>query len=209
MDAYDYAAGFPGMERVRVNGADFSASYFAMRDAIQFVRENSRPLIIQADVPLLGHHTSGVRKEFYRSAEDLALHASKDPVPMLRHALLQAGVTEEIILQIERETEKEIAHDFHQAMLAPEPDPSTVGDFVFAPTPVMDEEGIREPAGAEKILMVDATVFAIREIMEDYPEAVVYGQDVGRRLGGQHRHPGSLYYWQHNRPECYRREAHC
>ncbi len=36
-------------------------------------------------------------------------------------------------------------------------------------------------------MMVDAALYAVREIMEDYPEAVLYGQDVGKRLGGVFR----------------------
>jgi 2-oxoisovalerate dehydrogenase E1 component len=42
------------------------------------------------------------------------------------------------------------------------------------------------------IPMVDAALFAIREIMQDYPEAVLYGQDVGRRLGGVFREAATL-----------------
>ena len=30
--------------------------------------------------------------------------------------------------------------------------------------------------------MVDAALFAIREIMEDFPEVVLYGQDVGQKI---------------------------
>jgi 2-oxoisovalerate dehydrogenase E1 component len=41
-------------------------------------------------------------------------------------------------------------------------------------------------------LMVDAALFAIREIMEQYPEALLYGQDVGRRLGGVFREAATL-----------------
>jgi 2-oxoisovalerate dehydrogenase E1 component len=40
--------------------------------------------------------------------------------------------------------------------------------------------------------MVDAGLFAIREIMEDYPESLLYGQDVGRRLGGVFREAATL-----------------
>jgi len=40
--------------------------------------------------------------------------------------------------------------------------------------------------------MVDAALFAIREIMEDYPEALLYGQDVGKRLGGVFREAATL-----------------
>jgi 2-oxoisovalerate dehydrogenase E1 component len=40
--------------------------------------------------------------------------------------------------------------------------------------------------------MVDAALFAIRELMEDHPEAVLYGQDVGGRLGGVFREAATL-----------------
>ncbi len=43
-----------------------------MRDVVNDVRENRRPWLVHAKVPLLGHHTSGVRKDFYRTDEDLA-----------------------------------------------------------------------------------------------------------------------------------------
>ncbi|HMR93860.1 MAG TPA: transketolase C-terminal domain-containing protein, partial [Chitinophagaceae bacterium] len=64
--------------------------------------------------------------------------------------------------------------------------------FVFAPTAITAEAGVRAPANAEKIIMVDAALFAIREIMEDHPEAILYGQDVGRRLGGVFREAATL-----------------
>jgi 2-oxoisovalerate dehydrogenase E1 component len=38
-----------------------------------------RPWLVHARPALLNHHTSGVRKEFYRSEEDLQAHACRDP----------------------------------------------------------------------------------------------------------------------------------
>jgi 2-oxoisovalerate dehydrogenase E1 component len=40
--------------------------------------------------------------------------------------------------------------------------------------------------------MVDAALFAIRELMQKHPEAVLYGQDVGKRLGGVFREAATL-----------------
>jgi 2-oxoisovalerate dehydrogenase E1 component len=67
-----------------------------------------------------------------------------------------------------------------------------VSDHVFAPTPVAEEKGERAPAGAAKIMMVDAALFAIKEIMQKHPEALLYGQDVGKRLGGVFREAATL-----------------
>jgi len=40
--------------------------------------------------------------------------------------------------------------------------------------------------------MVDAAIFAIKELMEDHPECLLYGQDVGERLGGVFREAATL-----------------
>ncbi|AEV96584.1 tungsten formylmethanofuran dehydrogenase [Niastella koreensis] len=192
MDAYDYAAGFPGLDRVRIDGSNFEESFDAMHRVVQYVRQHRTPYLVQAKVPLLGHHTSGVRREFYRTPDDLEKHAVNDPLPRLRLRLLQLGVDSQQLQSIEKEAWAAVNEQFQKAAEAPEPDPATVTDHVFVPTPVTREQGQRQPAGNEKIIMVDAALFAIREIMEDYPEAMLYGQDVGRRLGGVFREAATL-----------------
>lgn len=192
MDACEYAAGFPGLEKLRIDGSNFAESYEAMRRIIQYVRTNRSPYLVQAKVPLLGHHTSGVRKEFYRSQEDWEKHAADDPVPKMRQALLTAGLDADQLAAIEQRAAQLVAEDFARAVAAAEPDPATVEDHVFVPTPVVEEKGERAPAGNDKIIMVDAALFAIREIMEEFPEAILYGQDVGRRLGGVFREAATL-----------------
>ncbi len=192
MDAYEYAGGFPGMHRIRCDGSDFSEAFETMQHVVEHVRTHQEPYLVQAYVPLLNHHTSGVRKEFYRSKEDLEQHATDDPFPKLKQICLQYGITEEELHEIFDEAKQTVAADFARAVAAPEPDPATVSDHVFVPAPVTEEKGERSPAGKEKIMMVDAALFAIRELMEEYPEAILYGQDVGRRLGGVFREAATL-----------------
>ena len=101
MDAYQYASGFPGMQRVRIDGSDFELSYKTMGDVIGYVRRaRSRSWCMQ--VSLLGHHTSGVRKEFHRSKEDLEMHSLNDPVVKLRNRLIQYGKSNESLDEIEK-----------------------------------------------------------------------------------------------------------
>lgn len=192
MDAYEYAAGFKGLERVRVNGSDFSDSYKTMEYTIDWVRRERKPILVHAKVPLLGHHTSGVRKEWYRTAEDLERHSFDDPGPKLRKLLLQKGIKEDLLNKIEEEEKIFAEREFQLAVSAPDPDPATVKDFVFLPTSVTEEKGNRQPAGREKVVMVDAALHAVEEILQQYPEALFYGQDVGRRLGGVFREAATL-----------------
>lgn len=191
-NANEMVKGFKGIKHTSIDGSDFLHCYETMKTVVDEVRKDRHPFLVHVRVPLLGHHTSGVRKEFYRTAEDLAKDAANDPAPKLRNRLSNMGIPEEKLLQIEQEEKDNVARQFQAAVVAPEPDPHTVEDFVFVPTPVLQEKGERTPAGKEKVLMVDAALFAIREIMEEFPEAVLYGQDVGRRLGGVFREAATL-----------------
>ncbi len=192
MGAVEYAKGFPGLEAVRINGSDFVKSYETMRNVVAYVRNKRMPVVVQAEVPLLGHHTSGVRRETYRSKEDMSLHTLHDPGPLLRKRLLENGVAEALLVEMENETLEEVKMDFIKATSSDEPDPVNVMDHVFAETPVTKELGERSPEGKDKVLMVDAALFAIRELLEEHPEAMLYGQDVGKRLGGVFREAATL-----------------
>ena len=192
MNASEFAKGFKGLQRISIDGSDFFQSHEVMKNIVNQVRENPAPFLVHAKVPLLGHHTSGVRKEFYRTDEDLARHAINDPFPKLKNRLLHLGISEADLIEIEAIVSDAVAQQFESVESAPEPDSSKVQDHIFAPTNITEEKGERAPAGKEKIIMVDAALFAIREIMEEFPEAILYGQDVGARLGGVFRETATL-----------------
>jgi 2-oxoisovalerate dehydrogenase E1 component len=192
MDAFDFAGGFKGLERIRVDGAVFEHAYSAMDFAINYARKERKPILVHAKVPLLNHHTSGVRKEFYRTKEDLEKHQSRDPLVQLKKYLVRNIIPEAEILQIENEACEEVNQSFEKARADAEPSPKTVYLNVFAETPVKGESGVREPANGEKILMVDAALHAIEELMLQYDQCILYGQDVGKRLGGVFRETATL-----------------
>ena len=191
-DAYDFAAGFVGLNRMKVDGTDFEASFQAMKKAVDFVRTERKPMLVCASTVLIGHHTSGVRREFYRDEDDLVKHRAKDPGNILRKRLLEEGTDEDLLKQIEKKARLEVEQAFQRAIAAEDPKPQSVEDHVFAPTSITEEVGEREPKGQEKIVMVDAAIHAIQEIMWKHPEALLYGQDVGERIGGVFRETVTL-----------------
>jgi 2-oxoisovalerate dehydrogenase E1 component len=192
MNAYEYAAGFKGLKRMQCDGSDFVRSFDTMQAAFEYVRNERKPVLVHARVPLLGHHTSGVRKEFYRTREDLLKHALYDPIPKLRMFLSGIGFNEHEINEVESIASKEVTEAFSKAQTAVEPTVASTIEHVFAPVVVKEETGIRIPKTGEKTIMVDAALHAIEELMQDYPEAILYGQDVGRRLGGVFREAATL-----------------
>jgi 2-oxoisovalerate dehydrogenase E1 component len=190
MDAFDYALGFKGIRRMRTTGYDFAKSWEDVQTALNYVRSERAPMLLHAKVPLLGHHTSGVRSEWYR--DDLKQHEALDPFPRMRDLLLQHSFSGEELDAVQQQADTFIADAFQKAVAAPDPAPETATLHEFAPTPVIEERGVREPEGREPIIMVDAALFAMDEILNKHPEALLYGQDVGKRLGGVFREAATL-----------------
>ncbi len=184
-----YAQGFKGIEVRTIDGSDFDLSFQTVKEVFEIVRKERRPFIIHAKVPLLGHHTSGVRKEWYR--DDLEEAASRDPYPKLKEIITEVAGQADVI-NIEANAKKLIDAEYEKALNAEDPAPSSVTDHIFAPTPVTEEKGEREPKGKKKTVMVDSALFAVRELMAKHPEALLYGQDVGGRLGGVFREAATL-----------------
>lgn len=190
MDANEYALGFKGMEVRSIDGTDFTMCYETIHEVITIMRAERRPFMIHAKVPLLNHHTSGVRKEWYR--DDLDEAAQRDPYPKLRKLLLQSGIDESKLILIENGARALVEADFTKAKNAEDPRPEDLFLHEFAPTTITEELGIRQPEGKEKTVMVDSALFAIQELMAKHAECLLYGQDVGRRLGGVFREAATL-----------------
>jgi len=189
-DMTEFAKGFKGLETKTIDGTDFILSYNTIKDCLETIRKERRPMLLHAKVPLLNHHTSGVRKEWYR--DDLAEAEKRDPLPRLRNQLIIAGTDASEINHIEEQSKKLVDDDYQRALLEEDPRPEDLFDHEFAPTPVTEEKGNRTPSGKQPTVMVDSALFAIRELMTKHPECLLYGQDVGARLGGVFREAATL-----------------
>ena len=189
-DAYEYARGFNGLDAVTIDGTDFEESYNTLQDVIHTIRTERRPFLVHAKVPLLNHHTSGVRMEWYR--DDLEEARSRDPYPKMIQLLLDRGVSQKEIDEIIAFAKAETEEAFSKAQKAEDPKPEDLFTHDFAPTPITEEVGERSPKDGEQVVMVDCALFAIEELMRKHPECLMYGQDVGGRLGGVFREAATL-----------------
>ena len=189
-NAVEYAKGFTGIETRDLNGSSFKECYEALEEVIEIMRTERRPFLVRCDVPLLNHHTSGVRKEWYR--DDLEEAAKRDPYPVLRQECIEAGISEKELDQWEKEAQAFVEAQYKDALSMPDPQPEDLFNHQFAPTPITEEKGERAPKDAAPTVMVDAALFAIKELMAEHPEALLYGQDVGGRLGGVFREAATL-----------------
>lgn len=190
-DAQTMAAGFPPIEVKHIDGTDIVACMELMEDVFSKARNERRPFLVHATVPLLGHHTSGVRREFYR--DDLEEARQRDPLPKIEKLLVESGISSQSDLDaLSADLRKEVEADFARARDAEEPVFEDLLAHKYAPTNVIEEKGERHPEGGEVTLMVDCALHAMQELMEEHPESLLYGQDVGKRLGGVFREAATL-----------------
>ncbi len=189
-NAYEYIKGFKGVKAATINGSDFSESYKAVTKAIKYIRKERKPYLLHATVPLLNHHTSGVRMEWYR--DDLDEARTRDPYPILKAQLADAGISAKEIKEIEQQAVLTVESDFELAKTAEDPLPSDLFTHDYAPTPITEEVGTRSPQDGEEVVMVDCALKAVEELMRGDTSCLLYGQDVGKRLGGVFREAATL-----------------
>ena len=189
VDAATYAKGF-GIKSYSIDGTDFEESYITISKSIAEIRKNPAPILIHAKVPLLNHHTSGVRMEWYR--DDLDKAQREDPLPKLEKLLILNQFEKTTLNEIKNKINTEIKNEFNRALKAVDPNPEDLFNHKFLPTKIIEESGEKNPKENESIFMVDAGICAIKELMNDHPECLLYGQDVGKRLGGVFREAATL-----------------
>ena len=189
-NAFEYAQGFHGLDAISIDGANFTECYQEIKTVIETIRRERRPFLVHAKVPLLNHHTSGVRMEWYR--DDLEEARSRDPYPVLKQQLIDFGFSIDEIYAIESDAIEKVKSDFDKAVLAEDPKPEDLFTHDFVPTPITEELGERSPKGSDKVVMVDCALFAVEELMKKHKECLLYGQDVGGRLGGVFREAATL-----------------
>ncbi|MEM7656075.1 MAG: thiamine pyrophosphate-dependent enzyme [Bacteroidota bacterium] len=188
--AAEFAKGFSGIEIRQVDGTEFEHCYQLLHEVLEVMRRERRPFLIHANVPLLNHHTSGVRKEWYRT--DWDQHQAQDPLVKLHQQLIASGVSEAELNAMREEALQLILSEMKRAEAAADPGTEELHRHIFAPTPVTEESGERSPKGSSEVVMVDAALHAVNRILQEFPEALLYGQDVGGELGGVFREAALL-----------------
>ena len=110
----------------------------------------------------------------------------------MKNLRLKNGFNESDLSDISVNTDKLVLDQYKKALIEKDPEAIELNQNIFAPTTVKEEIGNRAPNDKEPTVMVDSALFAIREILEKDLKCLLYGQDVGGRLGGVFREAATL-----------------
>jgi pyruvate dehydrogenase E1 component alpha subunit len=127
----DRAPGF-GIPSMRVDGNDVLAVLAATRIALERARKGDGPTFIEAVTYRMGPHTTSDDPTRYRSAEELADWAEKDPIERVGALLTNMGVmTDELRARVMAKADAVAAEMRAGCLALTKPEPLTVFDNVF------------------------------------------------------------------------------
>jgi pyruvate dehydrogenase E1 component alpha subunit len=115
-----------------VDGNDVLAVYEAVRDAAGYVRGGNGPAFVETETyRWMGHSKSD--RNLYRTKEEIEEWKQRDPIACFRDGLIAEGVLDqEWAEKIDQDGLKTIEAAVAFAEASPEPDASTVTDWVYA-----------------------------------------------------------------------------
>jgi len=165
-----------GLEARVVDGGDPSAVAEAVAEAAAHARAGAGPVLLECrTIRLSGHYNRDL--EHYRSKEDQDAARAADPLVALREAL-PAGDAE----RVAREAIEAVDAAVERVRRMTEPDPGTALEHLYDRHPLAGEVPA-EPVQGEELTYVKAVNAALRAALDEDPDVVVYGEDVGTAGG--------------------------
>jgi 2-oxoisovalerate dehydrogenase E1 component len=178
--AADNFLAFKNLDIIYCNGKDVFNSMNAMLKARQTVVEKGRPVIVHANCIRIGSHSNSDRQELYRDPEELVEARMLDPLAKFRKILLYSGkFSEEELAAIELEAAQTISAAHKKALVAPDPDPASILNFVIpASNPsVKYPDGIPDGSGPKK-RFIEALNETLKAEFRNNPDTFIWGQDM-------------------------------
>ncbi len=175
--------GFPGLYIQEVDGCDLIASYEAMARAVHYARERQGPAFVHAKVIRPYSHSLSDDETMYRPAEEREADASRDPLKTFPAWLLQHGfATDEELAVIADGVEAELLLATDDALVAAQPDASTIFHGVYSPDvdptgEQFDTEDDPQFSGSETT-MVELLNQCMKDEMRRDPRILMFGEDV-------------------------------
>lgn len=149
--------------------------------AVNRARSGEGPTILWCDIDRLASHTSSDDHRVYRSAEDIAAMADRDPIKLLKDELIARGeLTEADFQAMQEEIVALVDADYLKAEQAEDPRASEVMDHCWGETPTPT----RPPLEAGPQTMVEAINRTMAKAIESDPAYVFFGEDIEDPKGG-------------------------
>ena len=172
---------FPGLFVQSIDGTDFVASYKAMAAAVDYARARKGPALVHAKVIRPYSHSLSDDEKLYKTAEERAAEAKRDPITRLATLIVSDGIaTEAELKDLVKGVEAEVNAAADQAVQSEKPARETASWYVYSPDVDPTSSAFSTPLAAEgkPETMVAAINRTLKDEMARNPKIVVFGEDV-------------------------------
>jgi 2-oxoisovalerate dehydrogenase E1 component len=167
-----------------VDGCDPLASHAALQQAVHHVRQRRGPALVRAKVIRPYSHSLSDDEQLYKTSDQRAEEALRDPVVTYGRKLVDLGdLTELELEQLKSEIQREIDVAWEGAEDAPAPEPASVMRHLYSeevdPTaPAFDTEDRCSGSEGHPKTMIDLINTTLKHELGRDPRILVFGQDV-------------------------------
>lgn len=182
----DNFSGFRNLRIIHCNGKDVFDSMNAMTEARHHAIHSGGPVMVHANCVRIGSHSNSDKHTLYRDEYELQYVKSADPLYKFRRMLLRYDrFTEDELSEIEARARKDVNAAHRRAIIAPDPDPVSIYDFVLPESyqPTRYPEGNTKGEGV-KVNLVTAINETLKAEFRYNPDTFLWGQDVANRDKG-------------------------
>ena len=180
-DISKLVASFPGLFVQSIDGTDFVESYRAMTEAVAYARARKGPAFVHAKVVRPYSHSLSDDEKLYKTPDERAQEATRDPIVRLSAFILSEGLATEADLEsLAHEVQEEVNTAARRATDAQKPATETATLYVYSPTVNPASEAFNTspvPEGKPET-MVAAINRTLKDEMAREPRIVVFGEDV-------------------------------
>jgi 2-oxoisovalerate dehydrogenase E1 component len=180
-DISKLVSSFPGLLVQSIDGTDFMESYRAAGEAIAYARARKGPALIHAKVVRPYSHSLSDDEKLYKTKEERAIEAKRDPISRLAAFLTAQGLASEAELEaLAKDVEQEVNAAADAAVKAEKPAPETATLYVYSPDvdPASDAFATEPAPEGKPDTMVAAINRTLKDEMGRDPRIVVFGEDV-------------------------------
>ena len=175
---HELVRGFRGLEVHHLDGTDYLGVREAARSIVEHIRAGVGPALIHADVVRPYSHSAADTQSKYRSVEELAAEAARDPLDRFEQDLVAGGLLSQAAADHLRiEARQLVAEAAAEALRGARPDPATVTRQVTA-LPALPDPGPPAASGRERLALGDAIKATLHEQMAADERIRVFGEDV-------------------------------
>lgn len=184
------AENYKGIKNLKImycDGKNVFDSMNTMHVARDYAIENNCPVIVHANCVRIHSHSNSDAHELYRDENERHCVKLSDPVVRFKLQLLHSKkFSEEEIAEMDQQAKKTISAAHKKALVAPDPNPASILDFVI-PDPYVSEkypEGIHDGSSGNKLRLIQALNQTLKAEFRHNPDTFIFGQDMANKDKG-------------------------